>query len=124
MDSSNPNIRLIQAWREKCIGLIAQGHEHAGNRLLSVLGPYLRDQDSLRCGMAIGRMQRGDYGGALQWVNQEILAGNPTHVEALVIRMECLRALGDDDWERAAKAVLSLSDDPASRSIVSAALAH
>lgn len=124
MDTTNPTYRLVQAWREKCIGLIARGHERVGGQLLEVLAPYTQDRDSLRCGMALGRMQRGDLEGALRWVNQELLATNPTHVEGLLIRMECLRQLGDPEWTRAAKAVLSVSDDPASRAIAARALTH
>lgn len=124
MDAHNPNLALIAAWREQCIALIAQGQELVGSRLLKVLSPYLSDQDSLRCSVAHGRMQRGDFAQALVWVNQEILAANPSHTEALLVRMQCLKELGNPDWERTARAVLSLSDDPASRDIASRALLH
>lgn len=115
---------FLTAWRQGSIGLVASGQERAGRVMLKALETVSNDPYAVPCGVALGKIEAGQHAAALAVLQDEVLAHDAHHAQALLIRMECLRINGDPQWRHVAKTLLAVSDDTEARAAASRALAH
>jgi hypothetical protein len=117
IDGSDPEMDAFDVLRRVSMSMIALGHDRLGVRMLNTLRSQIGNPQDIEASIALAELARGDIERARQRIEQDVLADQPAHCMALLVRAICDHADGRAYWKRGPQAVLATTNNPQWRQI-------